>query len=194
MTRLLGEVFTRGDPPAVAVGLTPLEFEAMVRLYCSKAAAEGLTIVARRAGSHEFVGALLAEDSDSEAPEGVESLSSKFDPIFEMLAQLETEYRAARAAHVRSVHLFLLGVTESAAGQGVAQHLVSACLEHAARRGFQLAVTEATNPISQHVFRKLGFAERVWRSYEDFRFNGQAVFASIAAQGGPILMDKALLG
>ncbi len=47
MACLLGEVFAHRDPPAVAVGLTPAEFEAFVRLFCPKAAAEGLTIVAR---------------------------------------------------------------------------------------------------------------------------------------------------
>ena len=36
MTRLLGEVFSRHDPPAVAVGLTPFEFEGLVRLFCPK--------------------------------------------------------------------------------------------------------------------------------------------------------------
>ena len=35
--RLLGEVFAERDPPAVAAGLTPSEFEAFVRLFCLKA-------------------------------------------------------------------------------------------------------------------------------------------------------------
>jgi hypothetical protein len=55
-----------------------------------------------------------------------------------------------------------------------------------------VAVTEATNKASQHIFRKLGFVERVWRSYRDYRIDGQAVFASIVEHGGPILMDKQL--
>ena len=37
MARLLGEVFSRRDPPAMAVGVTPSEFEAFVRLFCPKA-------------------------------------------------------------------------------------------------------------------------------------------------------------
>ncbi|HEY5177261.1 MAG TPA: hypothetical protein VII95_17005 [Terriglobales bacterium] len=65
MARLLGEVFSRQDPPAVAVALSSSEFEAFVRLLCPKAAEEGLTIVARLAGTGELVGALLTEDSAS---------------------------------------------------------------------------------------------------------------------------------
>jgi hypothetical protein len=43
MTGLLGEVFARRDPPAVAAGLTLSEFEAFVRLFCPTAEADGLT-------------------------------------------------------------------------------------------------------------------------------------------------------
>ena len=68
IAKLLGEVFSRYDPPAVAAGLTTSEFEAFVRLLCPKAAVEGLTIVARLAGTVELIGALLTEDSASAPP------------------------------------------------------------------------------------------------------------------------------
>ena len=193
MTRLLGEVFSRHDPPAVAAGLTPSEFEAFVRLFCPRAAAEGLTIVARLAGTGELVGALLTEDCASTLPDGMDQLSAKFDPIFDILGQLDTEYRGGQAVRPgESLHLFLLGVSERAAGQGVAQQLVAACLEHGARRGYRVAVTEATNKVSQHIFRKQGFVARVWRSYQTYRFDGREVFGSIAEHGGPMLMEKSL--
>jgi len=193
MARLLGEVFSQRDPPAVAVGLSPSEFEAFVRLLCPKAAVEGVSIVARHADTRELIGALLAEDSASALPTGMDRLSPKFEPIFDILGQLDTEYRGNRTPRPgESLHLFLLGVAESVAGRGVAKQLVSACLEHGARNGYQRAVTEATNKVSQHIFRKLGFTERVRRSYLSHRFSGRAVFTSIAEQGGPILMDKPL--
>ena len=193
MMKLLGEVFSRHDPPAVAAGLTAAEFEAFVRLLCPQVAADSLTIVARLADSGELAGVLLTEDSASAMPDGMDRLSPKFDPIFDLLGQLDAEYRDAHAVRPgESLHLFLLGVSDRAAGQGVAQQLVEACLEHGTRRGYRVAVTEATNRVSQHIFRKLGFVERVKRSYADHRFNGREFFASIAEHGGPILMDKAL--
>jgi ribosomal protein S18 acetylase RimI-like enzyme len=194
MTTLLGEAFSRRDPPACAVGLTASEFEAFVRLLCPKAAAEGLTIVARLADSGELVGAMLTEDCASATPDGMDRLSQKFDPIFDILGELGGEYWGNRTARPgESLHLFLLGVADRAAGMGVAQRLVAACLEHGASRGYRLAVTEATNRVSQHIFRKQGFVERVRRSYAAYRFNGSAVFASISEHGGPILMDRLLL-
>jgi GNAT superfamily N-acetyltransferase len=193
MTRLLAETFSRHDPPAVAVGLTVPEFEALVRLYCPRAASERLTIVARLAGTGDLVGALLAEDCASAPPDGMDRLSAKFAPIFDILGQLVADYPAGRdVATGKALHLFLLGVSERAGGRGVAQGLVAACLENGARRGYRVAVTEATNKVSQHVFRKQGFAPRALRSYEMHRFEGRAVFGSIAEHGGPILMDRSL--
>lgn len=193
MARLLGEVFSKRDPPAMAAGLNPSEFEAFVQLFCPKAAVEGVTIVARRADTRELVGALLAEDGASALPGGMDRVSPKFEPIFDILGQLGQEYRGKHAPQSGEwLHLFLLGVADSVAGRGVAAQLVSACLEHAARKGYQRAFTEATNKVSQHIFRKLGFTERVRRSYGGHRLSGRAAFASIAEQGGPILMDKLL--
>ncbi len=193
MTRLLGEVFSRYDPPAVAAGLTSSEFEAFVRLLGPKTAAERLTIVARLAGTGELIGVLLTEDSASPVPDGIDRLSAKFDPIFDILGQLDTEYRGGQALRPgESLHLFLLGVADRVAGRGVAQKLVAACLENGTRRGYRLAVTEATNKTSQHIFRKHGFVTRVQRSYETHRFKGRQPFQSIAEHGGPMLMDKSL--
>ena len=193
MTQLLAEVFSSGEPPAIAVGLTAAEFASFVQLLCPSVIAEGLTIVARRADTGKMAGALLTLDFASALPEGMANLSPKFDPIFDILGQLDDEYRDGRVVpHGESLHLYLLGVASSSAGHGVAKQLVATCLENGARKGYRVAVTEATAGVSQHVFRRLGFSERVRRSYGEYRFGGRAVFASIAEQGGVILMDRDL--
>ena len=192
MVQMLAETFCRRDPPSLATGLTPAEFGAFARLLCPKAIVEGLTIVARQVVTGEIVGAVLTEDGASGLPEGMDRLSRKLDPIFDILGQLDAAYRHRAPRPGEALHLFLLGVAEPASRRGVAQRLVSTCLENGARKGYRRAVTEATNEVSQHVFRKLGFVDRVHRSYGDHRFEGRAVFASIAEHGGPILMDRSL--
>lgn len=136
---------------------------------------------------------MLTEDCASPPLEGLDKLSPKFDPIFDILGQLDTEYWGGQTArHGEALHLFLLGVSERAAGHGIAHQLVAECLKHGASRGYRLAITEATNKVSQHIFRKQGFVPRVQRFYQTHRFNGRQVFASIADHGGPMLMDKSL--
>ncbi len=193
LVRLLAEVFPGWDPPAVAVGLTGSEFEAFVRLLCPRAATDGLTVIARSADTGEIVGALLTEDAAHGPPDGLERLSRTFDPILDILGQLDAEHRAGhRVEPGESMHLFLLGVDPRLGGQGIAQGLVRTCLANGARLGYRRATTEATNRRSQHVFRKLGFAEGPRRSYREHRFHGRAWFESIAAEGGPILMTRDL--
>jgi ribosomal protein S18 acetylase RimI-like enzyme len=194
MTRLLGAVFSRHDPPAVATGLTPAEFEDFVALLCPGVAAAGLTIVGRSTESGELVGALLTEDSASPPPSGLDRLSKKFDPIFDILGQLDTDYRQGKPVVTgESLHLFLLGVAETFSGRGVAQQLVTSCLANGIRRGYRTAVTEATNSVSQHIFRKQGFVDRAQRTYRDHRYEGRAFFAAVDGQVGPILMDRPLV-
>jgi hypothetical protein len=205
MARLLGEVFAQSDPPAGAVGLTPFEFEAFVRLFCAKPETQRLTIVARSAETREMIGALLTEDLAkdlaSAPPEGMDHLSAKFDPILNILGKLDADYRAGKTGHsgkllhrfllflhigkVRKrvvrpgkfLHLFLLGVAQRFVGQGVVQQqLIAECLANGERRGYRVAVTTATSKTSQDIFRKQGFVEQV----------------RIAEHGGPILMDKRL--
>ena len=59
MARLLAESFTQHDPPAVAVGLTPNEFEAFVELWSPAAGVDGLTVVARDVATGQLAGVLL---------------------------------------------------------------------------------------------------------------------------------------
>jgi ribosomal protein S18 acetylase RimI-like enzyme len=149
--------------------------------------------IARLSETKEMIGALLTEDSASAFPDGMEHLSAKFDPIFDILGQLDADWRAGRpVAQGESMHLFLLGVASRFAGRGVAHQLVATCLAHGASRNYRVAVAEATNKTSQHIFRKQGFVERARRSYADHRFNGRAYFASITDHGGPIAMEKQL--
>jgi ribosomal protein S18 acetylase RimI-like enzyme len=193
MARLLGDVFTKHDPLAVGVGLTSSEFDSFVRLFCAKAHAEQLTVVARSTETGEMIGALLTEDSASGPPDGMDQLSAKFTPIFHLLGELDAEYRSGNIAEPgESLHLFLLGVAQGFAGKGIAQQLVRKCIANGVLRRYREAVTEATSKTSQHIFRKHGFIERVRRSYGDYRFEGQAVFASVGEYGGPMLMTREL--
>ena len=91
------------------------------------------------------------------------------------------------------LELFLLGVAQPFTGWGIAQQLVAVCLENGVQNGYRVAVTEATNSVAQHVFRQQGFVECVQRSYQDYRYSGNAVFASIKGHIGLILMDKQLM-
>ena len=193
VVHLLARAFSAAEPPAVAMELTQSEVEQFVGLLCPKAAAEGLTIVAQAVDSEQIAGVLLTDDFAVPPELAASEFSEKFQPILAMLEALDGQYRRGRSiAAGQYLHLFMLGVDERFAGRRVAQEMVSACIGNGHQKGFQHAVTEATGVISQHVFRKLGFTERLRVSYRDYQYEGQPVFASIRGHDATILMDRAI--
>lgn len=193
VVKLLAKVFSATEPPAVAVGLTAADFEKFVGLLCPRAAADGLTIVVRDLDSGDIAGVMLTDDFAVPPALAPGAFSNKFLPILAMLDSLDEQYRQGRTIMAgQCLHLFMLGVEERFAGRGIASQLVSTCLSNGRRKGYTHAITEATGVVSQHVFRKLGFAERhrVW--YRDYRYEGRAVFAGIRDHEAAILMDYAI--
>ena len=193
MIRRIAEAFSSSDPPALAMGLTAQDLTRFLRIISPQATEAGLTTVARLRSTGEVVGAMLSDDLAAPVAAEPELISRKFRPIFAMLEQLEQRSFALEPPpEGEHVHLFMLAVDGRLAGRGIGQGLVRSCLENAATRGYRRAVTEATGMVSQHLFRKMGFQERSRISYQEFRYEEQAVFASIASHVGAQLMDRAL--
>ncbi|HET9793022.1 MAG TPA: GNAT family N-acetyltransferase [Thermoanaerobaculia bacterium] len=193
MTALLADVFSRREPPAVAVGLTAREITNLVSAFRKKALAERLTIVAREAPAGDLLGGLLVEDFGTPPPPGIDEAVPAFAPIGALLGGLDARYRESRSvAEGSHLHLFMLAVADRAAGRGIAHRLVAAALANGSRRGYRFAVTEATGRISQHVFRKLGFRDVLSAPYGTFLFEGRPVFASIVGHDATVLMEREL--
>jgi ribosomal protein S18 acetylase RimI-like enzyme len=190
---LLAGAFSTGDPPAVAMGLTHAELARFLDLLCRAAAADGLTIVARTSDTNQIVGALLTDDFGTPPALDPSAISGTLLPILAMLDGLDNDYRKERPIVAgRYLHLFMLGVDARFAGRGIAHQLVAECLSNGRRKGYTHAVTEATGVVSQHVFRKLGFTDRLRVAYQDYRYEERPVFASIRGHEATILMDRSL--
>jgi hypothetical protein len=111
----------------------PVEFEEYVKIYSLSAGRDGLTIIARNASTGARAGALITEDATSPPPPGIEQVSEKFDPIFDLLGQLDENYRDDRTVRPgECMHLLLLGVAEEFARLSIGQHLVKICLDNGA--------------------------------------------------------------
>ena len=193
MAELLANVFSRFDPPAVAVGLSFNEVRELVRLFSRRAPNDGLTIVARAMPSGELIGAMLADDFASPPPEGITEVAKHFDPIAAMLEGLDEQYRKARSVMPGQIlHLFMLGVDAEFGGRGIAQNLIRLTLENGKRKGYKSAVTEATGNVSQHIFRNLGFADCFRIAYKEFDYHGKRPFETIEHHEAMILMERSL--
>jgi ribosomal protein S18 acetylase RimI-like enzyme len=187
---LIGTTFAANDPPAIAVGLTPDEMAVYLTATMSTHSADDLTVMAREISSGVAAGALIAFDAAAKLGP-IDGLSPKFKPIMGIFEELEGQLGPSTATCAgETLSLLMLGVADTFARRGIAQELVRTCLANGAQRGFRRAVTIATNPVSQHIFRKLGFSTLATSSYADYRHEGKAVFASIADRGGPMAMAR----
>ena len=185
---LLSRTFAANDPPAVALGLTAEDLQVYLSTYSATAGDDGLTVLARDPESGDMAGALLAFDTTAD-PGSAYELSSRFEPIMDIFSRLETQVAPSLPTDPgEALSLLMLGVADAFARRGIAQELVRYCLAIGSQRGYRRALTIATNPVSQHIFGKLGFTTVATTSYADYRRDGVAVFASIADQGGPMLM------
>ena len=193
LIQLLALTFTESDPPAVALGITPAEFEAFVTLVVAPESTQRLTIVARDLASGVLAGAQLCEDAATPMPDGLAMLSAKFDPIFDLFSQLDDKLAESPTTEPgAALHLLLIGVGSRFRGRGIARRLLQAALSHGSAMGYTTAITEATNRTSQHICGKAGFSTRAQASYADYRRDGVAVFASISEHGGPAAMVREL--
>jgi ribosomal protein S18 acetylase RimI-like enzyme len=194
MVRLLAMVFSESEPPAVAMGLSFRDLEQFLQLLAPRAIADGLTVLARSGDTGKLAGVLLTDDFASPPALDLSQVSSKFLPILSMLETLDEQFRQGRTICAGEyLHLFMVAVDGQFAGRGIGHGLVKACLDNGLRKGYRKALTEATGRVSQHVFRKQGFADRFRVSYRDFRYEDKVVFASIQEHENAILMDKSLV-
>lgn len=194
MAVIIAEAFARYEPMAVAQGLSREELVDFTKLLGPKAAQEALTVLARDQTTGQLIGVMLTDDFASTPPEGVGYPGEKFRPILALLDALDVQYKQGKSLRVGEyLHLFMIAVTHQHTGRKVAQTLIQTCLESGIRKGYKTAVTEATGVVSQHIFRKCGFVDRIEIPYKAFTYLGKRVFASIERHTGTILMDKVLV-
>lgn len=193
IVRLLAKVFSESEPPAVAMALSGDEMKQFLQLVVPNVLPDRLTVTARSSGTGELAGALLTDDFACPLDLDVRQISPKFSPILSMLENLDEQFRKGRAiAPGNFLHLFMLGVDGRFQGRGIGQELIQACVENGSRKGYQIALTEATGKVSQHIFRKNGFADRFSVLYRNFLYEDRLVFTSIREHEKAILMDRSL--
>lgn len=190
LSDLLGSVFSKRDPPAVAAGFSKENLEALARVFGAKSIQEKLSFVAREKDTGRMIGVALAHDFGRPPSNEIAALIPYFEPLLAFLEQLDEKYTSTKTVVAGSfLHIFMIAVDEAWSGKGIAQQLVRECTANGGRHGYHTAFTEATSEVSRCVFRNNGFEEQYFASYEDFEFKGSFPFASIHEHKGCALMD-----
>jgi len=186
---VVAEAFTRYDPLAVSQNIPLANLTKFVGSLGPILAQEELTVIAKDKNTNVIIGAMITHDFATALPGDGEG------PINTILNALDQQYMKTRTIIFGEyLHLFMLAVADQYSGRQVAQNLVEVCLENGIKKGYEVAVTEATGLISQHIFRsKSGFVERYEIQYKSFVYQDKKPFESIDGHPSVILMDKVLV-
>jgi predicted N-acetyltransferase YhbS len=146
MSQLLGDVFSRRDPPAIATRFSVDKLEKIAAIFGAKSAREGLSSVAVDTRSGDIVGAILAHDFGLAPPSEIENIDISSEPVIALLDELETTFSNTHDIKAGEfLHIFMIAVRDEHSGKGIAQNLVEGCLQQADAAGYGVAFTEATN-------------------------------------------------
>jgi ribosomal protein S18 acetylase RimI-like enzyme len=134
----------------------------------------------------------VCEDFVTELPEGIENISSNFNPIIALLCELDDPFKIENnVVPGQYLHMFMGGVYKEYAGSGIASGMTQFIEGHAKSKGFKGAVGEVTGPISQHVYiKQLGYKEISAIDYSNFKFEGENIFQNINECKSCILIAK----
>ncbi|MES0827512.1 GNAT family N-acetyltransferase [Ruegeria sp. SCP11] len=190
MSKLIGDVFSRRDPPAVVTKFSPEKLEKIALLFGSKSAKEGLSSVALDEVSGEIVGAVLAHDFGHPPPDGIDAVDLGSEPVITLIDELECFFSKTHDIQAEKfLHIFMIAVRDDFSRKGIAQSLLDSCLSQARKSGYRIAFAEATNRFSQSMFLKAGFAGIHSIRYEDFELNGRRPFLDITNEGACVLVE-----
>ncbi len=180
---LLSKSFSR-EPMSAALGLSVGDLETLIARFMPECTSNGLSVIARPIGEPDtLAGAFISRDFKSPMPNGIPRDFPWFGPIVEALTTVDEAYETTRPGLKLgdALDLWMVGVPPGGrfAKMGIARTLFRVSVDLARSRGFKRCVTECTGEYSQRAARKTGFHERARLTYQDFRFEGRAVFADI---------------
>ena len=185
----MSDVFCR-EPMTRSMQITPAIYRPFAEIICQRAVADGLSVVAKERGRPDVLGFCIAEDFHRDAPD-LSGIDARFRPILELLAELDDRYKARHAVKEGEIcHLFMLGIRQQYAGQGIARQISDANIELVQQKGFRGLILEATGMISQHIARKSGFEEVDQIEYQSYSYQGQKVFQHLEAIQSCLLMRR----
>ena len=192
-TRCIADTFAKGEPMSTALGITAGEFNYFAQLFIEKATTDHMSVVAVD-DSGSVVGATICEDYTSEPPMGIEQITEKFNPIFQLLESLGERYaRAYSVAPGSHYHIFMCGVYQTHAHLRLAQKLNRFAENLAREYRYRTLICEATGRISQFVAEnQLGFEYVDEISYQEFQYEDQPVFSSIDSVKSCAIYHKVL--
>jgi hypothetical protein len=176
------KVFCETEDLTSALGIHPDEYQLFVTDVIHKAIKDGMSKIALDK-DNRVIACTVAEDMAVPFTPRL-SLYPKMRPLFALLEKLSLPFADGKIfIKNKIVHVWYAAVDAQFRGQGFSIVTDMACIEEAARRGFNFAYAEFVNPISEnitHQFKVLKLCNTI--QYRNFFWNDQRPFQGLNGQ------------
>ncbi len=178
-TLLFTKCFCDSEPVTKHLGIHYQDYEKFAFEVIQKAAKEGMSKVAID-HQHRVIACAISEDM---ADPFVPHLAHypKLKPIIALYDALSAPFvNGKKFINGKIVHVWIAAVDTAYRGQGLSTEIVMACIDTAARKGFDFAYAEFTNAVGQNVthhFEMLELCNRV--RYNDFVYENKKPFEGL---------------
>jgi histidine decarboxylase len=171
--------FCESEPVTKHLNIHYKDYEPFAMEVLHKAAKEGMSRVAIDKHNKVIACAISEDIADPFIPHLAHY--PKLKPVLALIEELSTPFTQGKKFHKGKIaHVWIAVVEPSYRGHGLSTEIDMACIEGAARKGFDYAYAEFTNAISENVthhFKMLKLMNRI--QYKDFKFNGEKPFAGL---------------
>lgn len=176
---LFVKCFCDSEPITKSLNMHYQEYEPFALEVIKKAAKEGMSKVAIDKQNH-VVACTVSEDlADPFIPHAAHY--PKLKPVFALLNELSRPFiEGKKFLKGKIAHVWIAAVDEAYRGHGLSTETDMACIEAAARKGFDFAYAEFTSEISENVthhFKVLELCNRL--KFSDFRYDGGYPFKEL---------------
>ena len=155
------------------------EYEPFAQEVVQKAIKEGMSKVAIDSNGKVIACAIAEDLSDPFIPHIAHY--PKLKPVINLLNQLSKPFLEGRKfIKGKIAHVWISAVDEHARGLGLSTEIEVACVEAAARKGYDFAYAEFTNELSEKVtsqFKVLQLCNKI--QYDTFKDSGEAPFKGL---------------
>lgn len=173
--------FCRFDPVEVALSVTPEEFRTMIALELAAVPPDDLSLVGRDEKTGRIIAAAIVTDATAEPVDSCGPASVKLAPIADIARTYHDRYFATRRIEPGShAYIFAIGIHPDRVGGGLGWRIAVEAVRRAVLRGYRAAFSMTTNRASARILQRLGFQVVESVRYQDYRYEGRAVFASIS--------------
>lgn len=176
---LFTKAFCDSEPVTKILNIRYKDYEPFAMEVVQKAAKEGMSKVAVDK-QNRVVACAIAEDlSDPFVPHVAHY--PKMRPVFALINELSKPFLEGRKfLKGKIAHVWIAAVDQSYREHGLSTEIDMACIEAAARKGFDFAYAEFTNEKSEnitHHFKVLDLCNRI--KLADFKFDGTKPFKDL---------------